>query len=116
MDVPEAIRDSWCALTAERPERWMPENPARLQCSATAIVVRSLLGGDVLIAPVTRDGEPAGLHAWNRLPDGSELDLTAEQFRHGETIGSPEMREPARGWIGAALLEARVRRRLAVFA
>ncbi|MGI5242629.1 YunG family protein [Dactylosporangium sp. CA-139066] len=65
---------------------WHPGNPARGQCGPTALVVREILGGDLIRARVTAGGEPAGHHYWNRLPDGSELDLTREQFRPGELI------------------------------
>lgn len=107
-----AVRASWNALTAEHPHRWTPDNPAYLQCSATARLVRDLLGGEVLIAPVSRRGMPCGFHAWNRLPDGTELDLTRDQFVAGEVIGTPETREPVRGFLASALLRARVERRL----
>jgi ADP-ribose pyrophosphatase YjhB (NUDIX family) len=65
---------------------WHPGNPARGQCGTTALVVREILGGDLLHAKVTAGGSPAGHHYWNRLPDGSELDLTREQFRPGELV------------------------------
>lgn len=113
-ELERAVRASWCALTAERPHRWTPENPAYLQCSATARMVRDLLGGEILIAPVSRGGARCGFHAWNKLPDGSELDLTREQFVAGEVIGAPESREPVRGFLASALLRARVERRLFV--
>lgn len=111
-DLQEAVRTSWDRLTAEHPHRWTPDNPAYLQCSATARVVREFLGGDVLIAPVTLNGAPRGLHAWNRLPDGTEVDLTRDQFRSGEVIGQPQAREPVRGFLASALLRARVERQL----
>ena len=111
-ELAAAFRASWSAFTAERPERWTPENPAYLQCSATALAVRALLGGDIVIAAVERDGRSAGYHAWNRLPDGTELDLTREQFGDGETIGAPRVQEPIRGHLASVLLLARVTRRL----
>ncbi|GAA4249726.1 YunG family protein [Dactylosporangium darangshiense] len=65
---------------------WHPGNPARGQCGTTALVVREVLGGDLIHGRVTAGGEPAGHHYWNRLPDGSELDLTRDQFRPGELV------------------------------
>lgn len=112
-ELEAALRASWCALTAERPEKWTPESPAYLQCSATSQVVRGLLGGQILIAPVSHSGRPRGYHAWNRLPDGTEVDFTREQFCHGEELGVPAVREPARGFLAASLLRARVDRVLA---
>jgi hypothetical protein len=29
---------------------------------------------------------------WNRLPSGVEIDLTRDQFKHGEVIGEPTAR------------------------
>src|SRR3954452_9217140 len=55
---------------------WHPGNPSRGQCGVTAMVVREVLGGDLVLGQVTAGGEPAGHHYWNRLPDGTELDLT----------------------------------------
>ena len=48
------------------------------------------------MAEVTNaDGSRNGVHYWNRLPDGAEVDLTREQFRAGEMIGSAgEMDRP----------------------
>ncbi|WP_432825125.1 YunG family protein [Dactylosporangium sp. CA-092794] len=70
---------------------WHPGNPSRGQCGPTALVVREVLGGELLHGRVTAGGEPAGHHYWNRLPDGTELDLTRDQFRPGELVagGSP---------------------------
>jgi 8-oxo-dGTP pyrophosphatase MutT (NUDIX family) len=69
---------------------WHPGNPARGQCGPTALVVREILGGDLIHGRVTAGGEPSGHHYWNRLPDGSELDLTREQFRPGEIVTGGE--------------------------
>lgn len=78
--LPDALRASWCAETADHPERWSVDEPARFQCGATALVVRELLGGEILIAEVFERGTFVERHAWNRLPDGTELDYTREQF------------------------------------
>jgi len=67
-------------------EDWRPENPARDQCGMTALVVQDLLGGDLILGEVHVDGTKIGNHYWNRLPDGTELDLTAEQFLPKEVI------------------------------
>ncbi|GAA3303999.1 NUDIX domain-containing protein [Dactylosporangium vinaceum] len=66
---------------------WHPGNPSRGQCGVTAMVVREVLGGDLLLGRVTSGGTPTGHHYWNRLPDGTELDLTRDQFRPGELVG-----------------------------
>ncbi|HEY1507954.1 MAG TPA: NUDIX domain-containing protein [Solirubrobacteraceae bacterium] len=116
-----AIRASWCVWTSDPVDqaRWSESNPACGQCASTALVVQDLLGGDLLMADVqAKDGTPAGVHYWNRLAGGIELDLTREQFRDGETISeSREVTRPAdvtRGRLPGQyhLLSSRVTRRL----
>jgi hypothetical protein len=64
-------------------EDWRPDNPARAQCGMTALVVQDLLGGDLILGEVHVDGVKVENHYWNRLPDGSEVDLTADQSLPG---------------------------------
>jgi hypothetical protein len=35
------------------------------------------------------DGSRQGAHYWNRLPDGTEIDLTREQFGRDELVQEP---------------------------
>nr|WP_240942836.1 NUDIX domain-containing protein [Planosporangium thailandense] len=65
---------------------WRPENPARGQCGVTALVVHDLLGGDLILGEVYEHGTRRGCHYWNRLPDGTEVDLTRDQFRPDEVV------------------------------
>ena len=52
--------------------------------------INDLLGGELLVAEVLRaDGSRQGVHWWNRLPDGTEIDLTREQFTSHEVIQQP---------------------------
>ena len=60
----------------------------------TALLVRDLLGGDILIANVVRGGKRVERHAWNRLASGLTVDLTREQFRAGESFTEPSVEEP----------------------
>jgi GNAT superfamily N-acetyltransferase len=89
-----AIRASWGRDTSDDPDEWSEDNPARGQCAVTALAVRDLLGGEILIAGVVRDGRRVDRHAWNRLPSGLALDLTREQFRNGEQLEEPQPGEP----------------------
>jgi GNAT superfamily N-acetyltransferase len=116
--VEDAIRASWGRDTAESPDEWSQDNPAAGQCGATALVVRDLLGGEILLANVLRDGVRVDRHAWNRLPSGLAVDLTREQFRGGETFEQPCAGEPAvaSDRARADLLAARVRERLGLAA
>lgn len=52
----------------------------------TALVVQDMLGGDLVLGEVQVDGVKVGRHYWNRLLDGTEVDLTADQFFPGEVV------------------------------
>jgi hypothetical protein len=91
-----AIRASWGQDTCDESdqERWTEQNPSTGQCVATAYVVNDLLGGKLLGAEVHHpDGTLQGHHYWNLFNDGVEIDLTAEQFCHGEVVQSPDVME-----------------------
>lgn len=119
-DLELAVRHAWCRETSEDRDEWTPENASRGQCAVTSLVIRDLLGGDILIAEVRRrDGPPVERHAWNRLPSGEEVDLTFDQFRAGETLGPPQVSEPQVEIYGRARylrLRAAVRSRLGLAA
>ena len=92
-DLEAAIRAAWGRETSDDPGDWSEENPARGQCAVTALIVRELLGGEILAANVLRDGRRVDRHAWNRLPSGLTVDLTRGQFVNGETLGEPDIAE-----------------------
>ena len=89
-----AIREAWALDTCDPVDAddWSSANPSRGQCGATALTIHDLLGGDLLIAEVVRsDGSRQGVHYWNRLPDGTEIDLTRQQFADTEVIQPPRI-------------------------
>jgi hypothetical protein len=94
------LRAAWGPDTCDPHDlvNWWPESPARGQCGTTALVVQDLLGGELFIGQVHVAGVKIGHHWWNRLPDGTTVDLTAEQFLPGEICSprpaSPCWREP----------------------
>jgi len=93
-EVAPALRAAWSADTCDEVDLadWSPQNPARGQCGVTALVLQELLGGDILLAQVHFvDGGYQGVHYWNRLPNGEEIDLTREQFAAHELVGSPDV-------------------------
>ncbi len=71
---------------------WRPDNPSRGQCGTTALVIQDLLGGDLMLGDVHVNGLKVGHHWWNRLPDGTEIDLTSGQFQPNETLTGGEVR------------------------
>ena len=44
-------------------------------CAHVAVLVRGIYGGDIIEGRM-----PSGPHFWNRLPCGTEIDLTSTQF------------------------------------
>lgn len=50
-------------------------SPLWMHCGAVATTIRAILGGDIVTGRVK-----GTVHFWNRLPDGSEIDLTSCQF------------------------------------
>jgi hypothetical protein len=93
-EIEAAIRAAWGRDTSDDPDEWSEENPSRGQCAVTSLLVRELLGGDIVVANVVRDGRRVERHAWNRLASGVALDLTREQFRAGEQFTEPAVEEP----------------------
>ena len=77
--VKSLLENSWSAETATGGV-WSPDVPSMNQCAVSALVVQDLLGGDLLRCKMTNGDS----HYWNCLPDGTETDLTVEQFEHIE--------------------------------
>ena len=93
-DIEAVVRSAWARDTCDPVDAgdWSAANPARGQCGTTALVINDLLGGELLMAEVVRaDGNRQGVHWWNRLPDGTEIDLTREQFASHELIQQPRV-------------------------
>jgi hypothetical protein len=90
-DVQRAIVASWSPETAHATAEYMAagreHDRSRGQCGTSALVLHDWLGGDLLVADVLAEGEVNGVHYWNRLPSGDEVDLTAGQFVPGEALG-----------------------------
>lgn len=91
--VTQAIVASWSPETAHATADYMAagheHDRSRGQCGTSALVLHDWLGGELLVADVLVDGKVNGVHYWNRLPGGEEIDLTADQFVPGETLGKP---------------------------
>ncbi|MGC5053336.1 YunG family protein [Micromonospora sp. DT48] len=92
------LRAAWGADTCDPHDvrHWRPDNPARGQCGVTALVVQDLLGGELILGEVFVRDDKVGHHYWNRLPDGQQVDLTADQFRPEEVVvgGRVQQRPP----------------------
>jgi hypothetical protein len=93
-EIEAAVRAAWARDTCDPVDvaDWSAANPARGQCGTTALTINDLVGGELLLAEVLRaDGSRQGVHWWNRLPDGTEMDLTREQFATHEVIQQPRV-------------------------
>jgi hypothetical protein len=91
-DIEAAVRAAWARDTCDPVDAddWSATNPARGQCGTTALTINDLLGGELLVAEVLHaDGTRQCVHWWNRLPDGTQIDLTREQFVSNEVIQQP---------------------------
>jgi hypothetical protein len=99
-----SIARAWSRETAST---YTQADPARGQCSVTALAVHHLLGGDILKTPT-----PAGMHLYNRLA-GRRVDLTAEQFTtppfYADLPSDPEeaMADTSPAQLAALLLTVR---------
>ncbi|MBI2063525.1 MAG: hypothetical protein HYT65_00825 [Candidatus Yanofskybacteria bacterium] len=61
---------------------WSAENPFWGHCAVVSLVAQDLFGGDLLRASLEKvpGFENMRSHYWNKLADGSIIDLTASQF------------------------------------
>lgn len=87
--IEAAVRASWGPDTAFASSPYMArglEQPSRGQCGTTALVIQELLGGELMVADVECEGQVEGVHYWNAMPGGLELDLTRDQLVPSESL------------------------------
>ena len=80
----------------DRPQ-WTADNAARGQCITTVLVVHDFFGGVLMRGEVVVGGEQVDYHWWNRLPNGTEVDLTRGQFGPDEQVVGCEVIERPTG-------------------
>ncbi|SIN44654.1 hypothetical protein SAMN04489832_7308 [Micromonospora cremea] len=92
------LRGGWGADTCDPHDvqDWHAGNAARGQCGVTALIIQDLLGGELILGEVLAGDAKVGYHYWNRLADGREVDLTADQFQPPEVVvgGQVQQRPP----------------------
>ena len=74
-EVAQAVGRAWSRETSADPAHWSAINPAWGQCAVTALVIQDMFGGEL-----QRCVFQGMTHYWNRLPDGTNVDLTVCQF------------------------------------
>jgi hypothetical protein len=67
----DGLKSAW---SLESSPSWTKENPAKGQCSVTALVVQDLFGGEIFTTKTK-----GGTHFYNFI-DGTRYDLTISQF------------------------------------
>lgn len=79
------------AETSSDPKNWSPDNPLYSHCAVVALLVKDLFGGQFMRASLLNmtGYEQMGSHYWNLLPDGTEVDLTAGQFKDNDRLLVP---------------------------
>src|SRR3954451_20423758 len=77
-ELEAAIREAWDQETSDDPDDWSEANRARGQCAVTALVLRELLGGEILVANVLHYVVRVDRHAWNLLPSGVMIERSLE--------------------------------------
>src|SRR5450756_971128 len=90
-DLAGALRSAWSPETAVLPSSWNERNRAEGQCAVTALIIQDFFGGDLIRAIVRPDVS----HYWNKLPDGTELDLT-RSFQRAEGALEKDVVSPKR--------------------
>jgi hypothetical protein len=117
-ELESVLRECWDERTCDPAVAWDPGNPAAGHCGVTSMAVSELFGGVLLLSQVIGlDGGDRGLHYWNRLAGGLEIDLTRDQFREGERLSPPSAHLPERSARARMatrydLYASRVRKRL----
>lgn len=91
------LKRAWCRETAGPGDRgrWTPERPSIGQCAVTtaSIYLHMTENGPVDGLKILRAAvDGFGSHYWLRLPDGTDLDLTRDQFPEGTVIPEGEER------------------------
>lgn len=89
-EIEAALEASWAEDTCSPDDLeragWSPANPAWGHCDVTALLLNDVFGGDLVHGKVFAGEQQQGLHWWNRLDSGLDLDLTRSQFQAGQRI------------------------------
>jgi hypothetical protein len=102
VQLQEALHHAWGPDTCADWQRykWTPGNPAFGQCAVTALVVQDFIGGRI-IKDCDHD------HYWNILDDGTEVDLSREQFSESIKLQANQNKPRAYMLESARSIEAR---------
>lgn len=85
-DWRQILEKCWGPDTSASPD-WPAGPPSQGQCAVTALVIQDYEGGIL-----QRVRTLSGSHYYNRLADGTDVDLTRDQFGPQEEFGAPSER------------------------
>jgi hypothetical protein len=79
--IEKAIKESWDIKTChpDWARKWSKKNLSEGQCGVSVLIIQDYLGGKIAFNKKLH-------HVWNILPDGSEYDITRNQFPKGTKI------------------------------
>lgn len=69
--------------TSSDPEHWTDANPLWGHCAVVSLLAQDYFGGELVRASLENISEYSypRSHYWNQLPDCSDADFTAEQYK-----------------------------------
>jgi hypothetical protein len=93
MATPKSLRldleHVWAADTSVDPEAWTPDRPSIGHCAVTSLLVAEYTDATTILRVVMPDGQS---HYYNAMPDGTEVDLTRDQFDEFNPAAPAEVR------------------------
>jgi hypothetical protein len=78
----EELKQVCSAETSADPDGWSEKNPLWGHCAVVAVLAQDYFDGDILRGSLAEHTKYSYLrsHFWNQLPNGKEVDFTAEQY------------------------------------
>lgn len=81
LDFSQIIKNICSKETSFDPSHWTPENPTWGHCAIVSLLAQEMFGGTLLrVSLVGTEFEAMGSHYFNKLPDGTIMDFTEDQF------------------------------------
>lgn len=92
-ELREFLDKAWSEEASAAPDDWSSDIYGRIwgQCVVMALIVQDYFGGEILHVKIEVDGV-FGSHHWNRLPDGTEIDLTRRYLPENTIIPTGKVR------------------------
>lgn len=92
-----ALQASWSSETSYDGNTYDGTNPPRGQCVVSSLVIQDYFGGDLVRVAVTGEGIDEK-HYFNRLDDGTIIDVTRHQYTQPVTMTDSPVDLAAKGY------------------